>query len=1048
MKGSLIGLGLAMLCLAASVSAEEEAKKGDAPALRYEQFRRSVEVQVEEKREEQIRGLKRLLELDPDPDELPDIRFRLAELYFEKSRYFFFRAQEAREDGLRAENPNQREAALLRRKDFEAKKDEWTQRSLESYQGLRRDFPRYVRLPEVLFALGQAYWNLGRKQDAVGVYAELIRNHPESPLVAEAWLAFGEYYFDDAQVRKALASYQKAAEDKRSRVYGFALYKQGWCLYNMAEWEAALKKFRATVIYAQLATELSGENKIALGREAQGDFVRTYAHIGTADRAEAVFAELLGESDCTSERCLVMLEALANTWQTDGNFEASAALFRKLIARQPDSPKNALRQSKIVDLVSRGGSKRRTVAESKKLVALVREVEAAGADSAVLEEARLLSESTLRRMAQTWNKEARKTRSARTRGYALQMYEDYMSLFADSKFAYQMRFQLADLYFQVERFDEAAQAYRATVLADPAGKYAVPAATDNILAVEEHLRDLQLEPPKDPKAEVEFPPALKRLVEACDRYVEYVPAEKAEQVVAVKFKAAKALYDYNRFDEALPRFHAVVRAHPASEQAAASANLVVDVHNLNEDWDSLYDASAAFLELPRLVAGRARLRNDLRKYAQFAKFKLVGRVEAAVEAGSARPADVAVAYEEFHDEFPGSEDADKALFNASVAWDKAGDRARADRLREKLLEEHPDSPLRADVAHYLAKQHQERTEYREAAEAFAAFADAYPEDPRARDALFDAAVFFAGTGQVEQAERLRRTYLARYGRSDGAEKESADIHWAMAVDLEKAGQVGRAAARYADFRQAHPGDERVWDALWKEAQLRRRMRQFRRARGLEAEIVRRFRRAREPGEAARRWRAQIALEEARDLYRSYLRADIARPDLRNPRVFQRSLRAKAQARDRVLQAYTEVVTTYRDPEASIAALAQIAKSWDHFVEAVTSVPCPRGVGAEACGMVEQRLEETVAPARQASLEAYQTCFDRARELRVYGDAARACRDELGQRGLVSAIDGEPPASIESLAQPWVPAPHGPQLRLSVAEPAAAAPIGEGEEEAP
>jgi len=1044
MRIAAIVLGLATILTSGGSSAEEKTEKADAPALQYEQFRRSVEVQVEEKREEQIRGLERLLELDPGPDELPDIRFRLAELYFEKSRYFFFRAQEAREDGLRAENPSRREAALLRQKEFEAKKDEWTQRSLEAYQGLRRDFPRYVRMPEVLFALGQAYWNLGRKQDAVGVYAELIRNHPDSPLVSEAWLAFGEYYFDDAQVQKALASYQKAAEDKRSRVYGFALYKQGWCLYNLAEWEAALKKFRATVIYAQLATELSGENKIALGREAQRDFVRTYAHIGSSDRAEAVLAELLGKDDCASDRCLVMLEALANIWQTDGNFEASATLFRKLIALQPDSPKNALRQSKIVDLVSRGGSKRRTVAESKKLVALVRKVEASGTDPAVLEEARLLSENTLRRMAQIWNKEARKTRSARTRGYALEMYEDYMSLFADSKFAYQMRFQLADLYFKVERFDEAAQAYRATVLAEPTGKYAVPAATDNILAVEEHLRDLQLQPPKDPKVDVGFPPVLRRLVEACDRYVEYVPQEKAEQLVAVKFKAAKALYDYNRFDEALPRFHAVVQAHPQSEQAAASANLVVDVHNLNEDWDSLYRSSAAFLEQPRLVDDRSRLREDLRKYAQFAKFKLVSRVEAAVEAGTARPADVALAYEEFHEEFPGSDDADKALFNASVAWDKAGDRDRADKLREKLLAEHPDSPLRADVAHYLATQHQERTEYLEAAQAYAAFADSYPRDERARDALFDAAVFYAGTGRVAEAERLRRTYLGRYGRSEGAEKESADIHWAMAVDLDRADEVRRAAARYADFRQAHPRDERVWDALWKEAELRRRMRHFRRARQLEAEIVRRYRRTREPPEAARRWRAQLALEEAQDVYRRYLRTGIARPDLRRPQVFQRSLRSKAQLRDQVLQRYTEVITTYRDPEASIAALAQIAKSWDHFVDAVTSVPCPRGVDAEACGLVKQGLEETVAPARQASIDAYQSCVDRARELQVYGEASQTCRAELESRGLASAIEGSMPPVVKVPSQAWVPSAHGPLLRLSVAEPGPSEPEFEKE----
>ena len=53
---------------------------------------------------------------------------------------------------------------------------------------------------------------------------------------------------------------------------------------------------------------------------------------------------------------------------------------------------------------------------------------------------------------------------------------------------------------------------------------------------------------------------------------------------------------------------------------------------------------------------------------------VAGEIEA--DAGDLRP--VAQAYEEFQAEFPNSENADKALFNASVAWDAVLHRATFD----------------------------------------------------------------------------------------------------------------------------------------------------------------------------------------------------------------------------------------------------------------------------------------------------------------------------------------------------------------------------------
>src|SRR5205807_1379420 len=149
-----------------------------------------------------------------------------------------------------------------------------------------------------------------------------------------------------------------------------------------------------------------------------------------------------------------------------------------------------------------------------------------------IKEAAVQAESTIRKLAQLWNQEAKKTRQPKTYEFAKAMYIDYLKLFPNSKFAYEMRFQLGDLYYKLELFDDAAREYEATVKADPKGQFLIEAANDNILAVEEHIKDLKIKRPKPADKPQEIHKEKIRLIEACDRYIQFVPPDKAEKLVS------------------------------------------------------------------------------------------------------------------------------------------------------------------------------------------------------------------------------------------------------------------------------------------------------------------------------------------------------------------------------------------------------------------------------------------------------------------------------------------------------------------------------------
>ena len=288
----------------------------------------------------------------------------------------------------------------------------------------------------------------------------------------------------------------------------------------------------------------------------------------------------------------------------------------RLIKEKPLSPEAPGFQGRIVDIVLRMGNKERTVTQVRRLVKIMKEVEGSGVikeekDKKALEEAKELAERTLSNLAVTWHNEAKKTREEATFGYADMIYSDYLTLFPESSKAYDLRFFWAELLNDnLQKYDKAAANYTLVVLQDvkqleakddkgnpkpgKPGKWLNNAAYNAVLAYDEVVKDAEAkglfkdEVSKDIRKKSNIPPAKKDLLEACERYLKYVP--KGDKKVEIAFKAANIYYRHNHFDEAVLRFSEIALGYPdykfeTGERAAEiAANLVLDSYNLLEDW--------------------------------------------------------------------------------------------------------------------------------------------------------------------------------------------------------------------------------------------------------------------------------------------------------------------------------------------------------------------------------------------------------------------------------------------------------------------------------
>ena len=175
--------------------------------LDAEQFRRRVQGRVGVLTDRAIAVLKRLIQVAEDDDpRKPDYHFRLAEHYREKKLQFMFRARALDEKIFRARAAADRARLKASQRRYEAAERAWMKKALVQYRHLatHAPFAGYKRMDVVLFNTADLLNKAGRQDLARRFFGKLIRNHPDSKYLADAYLSFAEFYFFNKQVADAL----------------------------------------------------------------------------------------------------------------------------------------------------------------------------------------------------------------------------------------------------------------------------------------------------------------------------------------------------------------------------------------------------------------------------------------------------------------------------------------------------------------------------------------------------------------------------------------------------------------------------------------------------------------------------------------------------------------------------------------------------------------------------------------------------------------------------------------------------------------------------
>ncbi|MEZ4453710.1 MAG: hypothetical protein R3B09_29920, partial [Nannocystaceae bacterium] len=160
-----------------------------------------------------------------------------------------------------------------------------------------------------LLAAGDQAMAAGDPMSAKQSYFDLIKTYPSCPEVPHAFLAFGDYYFAQAQLPEARQLYTKVTQFPGPALVAYATYKIAWCDLNEGNATAALDRFaRVLSLTAQ-----DPKAHTSLRAAALRDSVVAYADTGDPRKAAAFYRKIAGE-----EGMGAALDRLAKTYLDRG----------------------------------------------------------------------------------------------------------------------------------------------------------------------------------------------------------------------------------------------------------------------------------------------------------------------------------------------------------------------------------------------------------------------------------------------------------------------------------------------------------------------------------------------------------------------------------------------------------------------------------------------------------------------------------------------------------------------------------------------------------
>ncbi len=996
-------------------------------AAKEEERFRLWEAELRVQREKTIQIFEAFIERYPDRDVYtPDALFRLADLYFDRTEDNYNLAKEQQEKML--ENASEDEEPDEIVKDYS--------QTIETFDRLIRQWPQYAQNDGAYYLSGYCLLIMQREQEAKDRFARLIEKYPESPYISESWMRLGEYYFAENKFKEAATAYEHACEYQDSAVYSSALYKLAWTYYLLDRYPDAIAGFHHLLQYGE---ELEKSGKDLQTRD------EAIQYLAIAVQEEDWDGDGLPDADAGLPRVKQYINT-GHAYETDvlfrlidvllstGKYEQSIDVIRYVQALFPTHPRHPEIHFKLFEAYGRLQRTDDVIQEKERLYDLYGEnsawYKANAGDKALISRTKHRLEDALAEAANYLHLRAQSMRSQMTEEEtiaaferAARSYKNFLTFYPQAKQAYDFRFYYADTLYYSFHFEDAIEQY--TLVRDDAthDEYRENAAYSLILARENLIREQiqkgllaskptffdqpwvapevkvasseegeegqgeerRIEIPEEP-----IPVLVQELQSDRQAYVDAQmnSADDPRRRVFVMFKIGEVYLSYHHFAEARQWFERMIREAPSDELASIAANEGFETYRLVQDWEGMSKWSGL---LDEMGIGDEQFKAEIAGLKVGAIFKLASKLfkEEKYEEAAAE-------YLRLLEEDPGTKYADRALFNAGVAYEQTRRFESAARMFRRVFTEHPDSARAPEALFRLGVNAERFYDYDLAVKSFLSLVDKYKDSQLRADALYRAAEDLEYNQEYGRAAANYERYAELFpSRSDTAETfyRSADVYRKV-NDLSNELRICETfLKRYKkNTVQSVNSQAREPNALYIEV-LARTVKLQRQAKRLSAAAQTRqllldeFQRRGLPlGSPSAAYAAEALFDQIEKDFEAFTRTKLSGSVDNQGRTLQKMQKQMPE----LIRRYHDV-QRYLSPHWSLAAGYREGYLYQYFAEALFEAEIPSSFTEEMEDMYRSQLEEVAIPLEDEAQKHYREVLQLASKARI--------RDEWTKRSL-------------------------------------------------
>lgn len=693
-------------------------KESDSQALKSE-------VLISKTENKAIEALQSILKKKKGTPQEPDLLNRLAELYMRKSKSGrFFDLQR---------NANQKTLSSF--PVAQDKGSDWLLKAVATYNQILTQFPKFSETDSVLFNSAFAYQQLNQKKNSEANYKNLIERFPNSSILPDTLLALGELLYDQGRFSDAKSYFEKIESYPDSRVYVYGLYKLGWANYNLKNSSEAIKKLKLVVEKNPPETSVSNKKGYYLRKEAIRDLVLFIGEVYQAEDLYDFFKAIV-----TTDELGPALFDMAKLYDSYSRLKDIHIFLNEFIKKEPDNlyvVKSHILMAETYETIKKREQviSELTYAGENCVVGSRwrREQTAEAVEEICQKEFKRASLDLARRWWEIWQKNKNHKEFSLLTETILKLIiknEDISN--PDLK----TRTILAELQFQIEKYDEAAENYYFAASNSKDKKEIHDTLYASLYSIEKQL---------------EIKPSEKKKDERKQRSLEYYTKfPEGEHFFPVGLKVAVTFYEEKNYEESLKVLAVTEKSKSDLTVRSKSQDLILDIYNLQKRYAELKNLSQQYLKESK-DDGRSKSLQKINEESHFSEIQ--------VKNSQLKPLEQTQNLISYYESHKGSELGQRALLDALKIYLENKSLNKFTQAAEELLKLYPNYDKKTNLVKDLINSYTDLTILKKAGDWSFKLATMEKDKDKKRIYTENAADLFLLEGNTKEARTIYQQLL-------------------------------------------------------------------------------------------------------------------------------------------------------------------------------------------------------------------------------------------------------------------------------------------------